>query len=171
MLRLVEMEKVVVEGGGATGLAAMLQGLLPELAGLTVVIPLCGGNVDTPVLGRVLERGLAADGRLVRFEAIVSDRPGGIAGLTRIVADAGGSIKDIYHERAWVDTDMSSVRVRVTCEVSDRAAAVLLFARLEENGYVIEVPAAHHVDLASASGSITGTPSSDTIPGVHTHAA
>ena len=110
MLRLVEMEKVVVEGGGATGLAAMLQGLLPELRGKTVVVPLCGGNVDTPVLGRVLERGLAADGRLVRFEAVVSDRPGGIAALTRLVADAGGSIKDIYHERAWVDTDMSSVR-------------------------------------------------------------
>jgi hypothetical protein len=84
MLRLVEMEKAVVEGGGAVGLAAMLQGALPELAGRRVVLPLCGGNVDTPVLGRVLERGMAADGRLVKFEAVVSDRPGGIAGLTKV---------------------------------------------------------------------------------------
>jgi threonine dehydratase len=84
MLRLLEMEKAVVEGGGATGLAAMLQGLLPELEGKKVVIPLCGGNVDTPVLGRVLERGLAADGRLVRFTTAVSDRPGGIASLTKV---------------------------------------------------------------------------------------
>jgi threonine dehydratase len=96
MLRLLELEKAVVEGGGATGLAAMLQGLLPELEGKNVVIPLCGGNIDTPVLGRVLDRGLAADGRLVRFEAIVSDRPGGIAALTKILADCGVSIKDIY---------------------------------------------------------------------------
>ena len=84
MLRLVEMEKSVVEGGGAIGLAALLQGALPELAGKKVVLPLCGGNVDTPVLGRVLERGMAADGRLVKFEAVVSDRPGGIAGLTKV---------------------------------------------------------------------------------------
>jgi threonine dehydratase len=84
MLRLVEMEKAVVEGGGATGLAAMLQGLLPELEGKTVVIPLCGGNVDTPVLGRVIERGLAADARLIRFDAVVSDRPGGISALTKV---------------------------------------------------------------------------------------
>ena len=99
MLRLLEMEKAVVEGGGATGLAAMMEGLLPELAGKTVVIPLCGGNVDVPVLGRVIERGLAADGRLVRFEATVSDRPGGIAALTRVLADSGVSIKDIVSWR------------------------------------------------------------------------
>lgn len=90
MLRLVEMEKAVVEGGGAVGLAAMLQGALPELAGRRVVLPLCGGNVDTPVLGRVLERGMAADGRLVKFEAVVSDRPGGIAGLTKARATMRG---------------------------------------------------------------------------------
>jgi threonine dehydratase len=97
-------------GGGATGLAAMLQGLLPELEGKTVVVPLCGGNVDTPVLGRVLERGLAADGRLVRCSVVISDRPGGVAALTRLLADLGVSIKDIYHERAWIDTDIASVR-------------------------------------------------------------
>lgn len=96
MLRLIEMEKAVVEGGGACGLASLLQGSLPDLQGKTIVIPLCGGNVDVPVLGRVLERGLAADGRLVRFEAIVSDRPGGIAALTKVLADSGVSIKDIY---------------------------------------------------------------------------
>lgn len=54
-----------------------------------VVIPLCGGNIDTTVLGRCLERGLAADGRLCRFVATVSDRAGGIAQLTRRIADIG----------------------------------------------------------------------------------
>lgn len=52
-----------------------------------VVFPLCGGNIDSTVLGRVIERGLAADGRLVRFSAVVSDRPGGLSELTKMLSD------------------------------------------------------------------------------------
>ena len=71
LISLVEIEKAVVEGAGACGLAAILAGLLPELKGKRVVIPLCGGNIDTTVLGRCLERGLAVDGRLVKFSVTV----------------------------------------------------------------------------------------------------
>ena len=99
MLRLLEEEKVVVEGGGATGLAAVMQGLVPEAAGKALVLPLCGGNVDTPLLGRVLERGLVADGRIVQIATSVSDRPGGIAAFTKVLAELGTSIKDIRHDR------------------------------------------------------------------------
>lgn len=74
---------------------------------------LCGGNIDLTVLGRVIERGLAADGRLVRFTCSVSDRPGGIARLTAVLSGQGSSIKDIFHERAWLDSDVSSVSVSV----------------------------------------------------------
>ena len=80
VLRLAEMEKLVVEGGGATGLAALLPGgpldpaTNPELQGKTILVPLCGGNIDSTVLGRVIDRGLAADGRLIRFMITVSDR-------------------------------------------------------------------------------------------------
>ena len=56
---------------------------------LRVVFLLCGGNIDSTVLGRVIERGLAADGRLVRFSVVISDRPGGLAELTKILADHG----------------------------------------------------------------------------------
>ena len=95
VLRLLEMEKIVVEGGGATALAAVLPGgpLFNKFKGKNVVIPLCGGNIDTTVLGRVIDRGLAADNRLIRFIATVSDRPGGIAQLSRDMADMGVSIK------------------------------------------------------------------------------
>ena len=98
MLRLVETEKLVVEGGGATGLAGILPGgpLHERVRGKKVVVPLCGGNIDTTTLGRVIERGLAADERLVRFVAEVSDLPGGIADLTRLLSDHGASIKDIF---------------------------------------------------------------------------
>jgi threonine dehydratase len=88
-------EKLVVEGGGAAALAAILPGgpLHGKFAGKKVVVPLCGGNIDTTVLGRVIDRGLAADQRLVRFSATVSDRPGGIATLSRDMADMGVSVK------------------------------------------------------------------------------
>jgi threonine dehydratase len=116
ILRLVELEKAVVEGAGATGLAAVLAGLLPELKGKKVVIPLCGGNIDTTVLGRCLERGLAVDGRLCRFIVTVSDRPGGIAELTKLISSLGVSIKDIFHERAWLKADIFSVQVKCVVE-------------------------------------------------------
>ncbi|KAH9492592.1 hypothetical protein Btru_024876 [Bulinus truncatus] len=109
ILRLIEQEKAVVEGAGAAGLAAIIQGCVPELKGKNVVITLCGGNIDTTALGRVIERGLAAEGRLIRFGVTVSDRPGGIAELTKKIADLGVSIKDILHERAWLQTDVFSV--------------------------------------------------------------
>jgi threonine dehydratase len=83
------LEKAVVEGAGAVPLAACLAGLLPELEGRTVVLPLCGGNIDMNVLGRVIERGLASDGRLWRFSATISDRPGGLAIFAGLIADEG----------------------------------------------------------------------------------
>lgn len=119
ILRLVEIEKSVVEGAGAAGLAAILAGLLPELQGKKVVIPLCGGNIDTTVLGRCLERGLAVDSRLVRFNVQVSDRPGGIAELTKLIASIGVSIKDMFHERAWLKSDIFSVIVKCVVETRD----------------------------------------------------
>jgi len=87
VLRLLENEKLVVEGGGATGLAAILPGgpMHAAVQGKRVAVPLCGGNIDITTLGRIIDRGLAADCRLVRFVAEVSDRAGGIAQLTDIL--------------------------------------------------------------------------------------
>uniref|UniRef100_A0AAV1VD80 Tryptophan synthase beta chain-like PALP domain-containing protein n=1 Tax=Peronospora matthiolae TaxID=2874970 RepID=A0AAV1VD80_9STRA len=135
VLRLVELEKVVVEGGGASSLAALIDGKLPELQGKRVVLPLTGGNIDTPVLGRVIDRGLAADGRLVRFVATVSDRPGGIAQLTCFLRDFGVSVKDIYHERAWVHASISHVAVKCVVETQSSEHALELKQHLEDEGY------------------------------------
>ncbi|CAI2340924.1 unnamed protein product [Caenorhabditis sp. 36 PRJEB53466] len=101
ILRLLEVEKA---------------GKVPELKGKKVVSILSGGNIDTTVLGRSIERGLAVDGRLVRLEVVVSDRPGGIAELTTTIAHLGASIKDIFHERAWISTDVFHVKVKVVAE-------------------------------------------------------
>ncbi|RVE50056.1 hypothetical protein evm_005262 [Chilo suppressalis] len=81
-----------------------------------IVCILSGGNIDSTILGRCLERGLAAEQRLVKFKVTVSDRPGGIAELCKLIASIGVSIKDIMQERAWVYGDIFSVRVKVVCE-------------------------------------------------------
>ncbi|XP_011149389.1 uncharacterized protein LOC105189156 isoform X2 [Harpegnathos saltator] len=133
ILKLVENEKCIVEGAGATGLAAILASQLDELKGKRVVLLLCGGNIDTTVLGRCLERGLAAEGRLLKFTVTVSDRPGGIAELCKALASIGVSIKDIMHERAWIMSDLFSVDVKVVCETRDREHAEQLKNLLCQN--------------------------------------
>ena len=140
ILRLLELEKAVVEGAGAAPLAACLAGLVPELRGKNVVLPLCGGNIDTPVLGRIIERGLAADGRLCRFVARISDRPGGLAGFATVIAQEGASIRDIEHDRTFSGEDLASVNVYCVVETRDFDHAQRLRDRLTAQGYRINVP-------------------------------
>ena len=94
ILRMLELEKIVVEGAAATALAAMMAGKLPKLRGKKVVLIVGGGNIDPAILSRVIEKGLVHDGRLTRFTAIISDRPGGLAALSRVIAESGASFKD-----------------------------------------------------------------------------
>ena len=134
ILRLVELEKTVAEGAAATPLAAILSGKLPELAGKRVVLLLCGGNIDPNILGRVIERGLVADGRLCRFTAMISDRPGGLAVLSRQIAATGASIKQIMHDRAFASSDLSTVNVLCTVETRNHKHFAELRAHLKAHG-------------------------------------
>ncbi len=134
ILRIVELEKGVVEGAAATPLAACLSGQLEELKGKRVVILLCGGNIDPNVLSRVIERGLVADGRLSRFRAIISDRPGGLADLTTQIAASGASINQVVHDRAFASSDISAVQVLCTVETRDRQHLQDLRATLATHG-------------------------------------
>jgi len=137
VLRLAELEKSVVEGAAAVPLAALLDTACDDLRGRSVVLLLCGGNIDMTTLGRVIEHGLAADGRLWRFTARVSDRPGGIAGLAERVASAGASIREIDHERTFADADVSAVSVVVTVQTADREHIAALFRSLREAGFPV----------------------------------
>ncbi|MFT3788594.1 MAG: threonine ammonia-lyase [Tepidisphaeraceae bacterium] len=119
VLKLLEMEKQVLEGAGAAPLAAMLQRDL-DLSGKIVVLCLCGGNIDVAMLGKVIERGLASDGRLCRLVCTISDRPGGLAKLTRVLADAGASVNEITHDRNFArEADVQSVDAVCVLETRD----------------------------------------------------
>ena len=137
ILRLVELEKSVVEGAAATPLAACMSGRLKELAGKRVVLLLCGGNIDPNVLSRVIERGLVADGRLGRFTAVISDRPGGLAELAAQIASTGASVKQIVHDRAFASPDVSAVNVLCTVETRNHQHLSELRALLKSRGVEI----------------------------------
>ena len=126
ILRLIELEKSVVEGAGAAPLAAFLAGKLDTLKGRNVVLALCGGNIDLSILDRVIEVGLVADGRRWRFTASISDRPGGLARLSEVIASTGASIQEIVHDRAFAGPDLSAVRVVCVVETTGRAHVEVL---------------------------------------------
>jgi threonine dehydratase len=142
MLRLAEMEKCIVEGAGAAGLAALLGGSLPELEGRRVVLLLTGGNIDPLAHSRVIERGLAADGRIYRFDALISDRPGGLAHLSAVLAAAGSNVTEIVHNRTFAGPDLSRVHVLCTVEARDRAHIAEIQQSLAENG--VELSSGNH---------------------------
>jgi threonine dehydratase len=119
VLRLLELEKTVVEGAGAAPLAAAMDPAM-GLAGKKVVLALCGGNIDVTVISRIIERGLVAEGRLCRFRCSISDRPGSLAQLLAVIAAEGGSIKEVSHDRSFGPADVA--RVTVLCIVETRDA-------------------------------------------------
>jgi threonine dehydratase len=135
ILRMVEMEKIVVEGAAAAPLAALMAGLLLELRGQRVVLTVCGGNIDPSVLSRVIEKGLVHDGRLTRFTVTISDRPGGLSELAKVIAGCGASVKDIEHDRAFSGPDVSAVNVVCTVETRDHAHVRELHRALRRQGF------------------------------------
>jgi threonine dehydratase len=102
---------------------------------------LTGGNIDMSVLGRVIEHGLVIDGRLCRFTATISDRPGGLARLAQQIAASGASVKEITHDRAFCGPDVSAVSVLCTVETANRQHIAELYRQLREAGFDV-VPAA-----------------------------
>jgi threonine dehydratase len=119
IVRLLEMEKTVVEGAAATPLAAVTGPLRDELAGKKVVLCLCGGNIDVTLISRIIERGLATEGRLARIDVAISDRPGSLARLLKVIADAGASIKEVEHDRHFGPADVADVSISCIVETRD----------------------------------------------------
>ncbi|HET6250628.1 MAG TPA: threonine ammonia-lyase [Tepidisphaeraceae bacterium] len=134
VLRLLEMEKMVVEGAGAVPLAAMMQQSL-GLEGKKVVLCLTGGNIDVTLISRIIERGLAADGRLCRVIVPISDRPGSLANLLTVIAGTGASIKEVSHDRNFGPADVAMVPVSVVMETRDAGHIAAISAALREKGF------------------------------------
>lgn len=132
---LLERQKLLAEGAGATPLAAVLAGLIPLSESDVAVLILSGGNIDVNLLERIIDRGLVADGRLARLVVAVPDRPGQLAKLTQLVGDAGANVLEVSHSRAFADISMRDVEIDLRLETRGREHTAELLRALEKNGF------------------------------------
>jgi threonine dehydratase len=131
-----EIEKTVVEGAGAAGLAALVQH--PEhFRDRNVVVVLSGGNIDLRVLSSVLLRALARSGRVVRLAIEVPDRPGVLASVAQVIGEARGNVVDVTHRRDLPGVALKSARLEVSVETRDGAHADEIMAALLRAGYPV----------------------------------
>ncbi|MEA3081485.1 MAG: threonine dehydratase [Sphingomonadales bacterium] len=134
---LAGIEKTVVEGAGAAGLAAMLSE--PErYKGKKVATLLCGGNIDTHLLANVLVRDLVRQGRIARLHVAAHDQPGALAAITAKVYEAGVNVLEINHSRIFTSLPAKDTMIEVECEARDPQSIDDVVARLEAAGFRVE---------------------------------
>jgi threonine dehydratase len=134
---LLQIEKTVVEGAGAAGLAAVMAN--PEMfKGRNVGIVLCGGNIDTRLLANVLLRDLARSGRLARLRITLQDRPGALFKVMKLFNDHNVNIIEIYHQRIFTTLPAKGLITDIECEARDADQLQRLIDDLKRTGYKVE---------------------------------
>ncbi len=134
VLMLLEIEKTVVEGAGAAGLAALLKHT-ERFAGKQVGLVLCGGNIDPLMLSALIERGMVRAGRLARIRVNARDTPGVLARITAVVAEAGANIDEVHHQRAFSSLSAQNVEVELVLQTRNAAHVQDVVQRLAAAGF------------------------------------
>ena len=134
IVMLLEIEKTLVEGAGAAGLAALLKDPA-RFAGRKVGLVLCGGNIDPLLLASILERGMVRAGRLARIRVAARDNPGVLARITGIVAEAGANIDEVHHQRAFTLLAAQNVAIELVLQTRGREHVAQVIERLREAGF------------------------------------
>ena len=134
ILMLLEREKTLAEGAGATALAALLQ-KKTSLDGAHTAVLVGGGNIDVTLLSRIIERGMVQDGRLIRLRIHLLDKPGALAELTRLIANHRANIVDTLHNRAYYGVNLGDTVIDITMETRGREQVEELLAALTAEGY------------------------------------
>jgi threonine dehydratase len=134
IVMLLEIEKTVVEGAGAAGLAAMLKDPA-RFAGRHVGLVLCGGNIDPLRLQAIIGRGMVRAGRLARVRVAARDVPGVLARITAVVAEAGANIEEVHHQRAFSTLPVQSVEVEFVLQTRDRSHLDGVIDALRREGF------------------------------------
>lgn len=138
ILHLLEVEKMMVEGGGATGLAAIMAGKLDEkLKGKKVMTVITGGNIDITVLGRVINHGLYASGRLHMYDVAISNRVGGLAAFMSALAKTGASVKAVSQETPLVN-DINVTTLHMEVETTDNEHWANVVSMMKASGFVLK---------------------------------
>ena len=133
IVMLLEVEKTLVEGAGAAGLAALLK--YPErFKGKRVGLVLCGGNIDPLLLAAIIERGMVRAGRLARIRVSARDVPGSLATITAMVAQAGANIDEVHHQRAFTNLAAQNVEIELVIQTRSRQHIADVLAQLKQAG-------------------------------------
>lgn len=137
ILMLLERKKVIAEGAGAVPLAALLSGELHWPEGSKVVLVISGGNVDSPLLDRILRQGLFLNERIMRFSVCLEDVPGALAGLLEIISRLRANVLHIYHDRTGKDMPVHLSRVLIELETRGRDHTGEVLQALKKAGYAV----------------------------------
>jgi len=138
ILVLLEREKTLAEGAGATALAALLNrktSLTGRALPAHTAVLVCGGNIDVTLLSRIIERGLVQDGRLIRLRIHLLDKPGALQELTRVIASHRANIVDTFYNRAYYGVNLGDTTIDITMETRGRDQVDELLAALTAEGY------------------------------------
>ncbi len=138
VMALIEIEKTVAEGAGAAGLAALLEHP-GRFAGRRVGLPVSGGNIDSRVLASVLMRGLVRDARLVRLRVAMPDVSGSLAKVASLIAEAGGNIVEVHHQRIFAAASVKTPEVEFVIETRDREHTEALVGLLRRKKIKVSV--------------------------------
>jgi threonine dehydratase len=152
ILLLLERGKLLVEGAGAVGIAALLKPGLLDVAGKKVVVLLSGGNIDMNLIGRFIEYGLSAQGRTLILNTLLVDRPGELLRLLEIIAEMGVNVREVHHRRAVPQMPIQQVEVTMTLETRNRPHAERVLATLHDHGYRVAEVSSCYDDEDQAGG-------------------
>ncbi len=134
ILLLLEIEKTVVEGAGAVGLAALMKHR-ERFAGRRVGLVLCGGNIEPLVLAEIIERGMVRSGRLARLRLDIRDVPGALAEVATALGKLGANIDEVQHQRAFTSLSVERAQIEVVVQTRGVAHIEQILASLREQGY------------------------------------
>ena len=138
MLFLLEKQKLVVEGAGAVGVAALLHNHLPQLQGKQVGVILSGGNVDVTLLSVIIEKGLLKSGRKMKLTVTLVDKPGSLMRFTQILKELGANIVHIAYDRTSISLDYGDAHVTVHVETKGCEHQKLIRDVLRKEHYIRE---------------------------------
>ena len=137
ILALIEQQKLCAEGAGAVSVAAAMFNKVP-VAGKKVVCLVSGGNIDVTILSRVIDRGLLKSGRTLSIQVNLVDKPGQLQGVANCIADAGGNVTYINHEKATEDMSITDAYLRITMETKNFEHIDQILTALSDNGFTYQ---------------------------------
>jgi threonine dehydratase len=148
VMKLCELQKVVAEGAGAVGIAALLS--RPDhCKGRKVGVVICGGNIDVRLLSAVLSRGMVRDGRLVRLRVDIIDQPGVLAKLAQLIGQTGANIIEVFHQRLFYNVPAKQAEIDVIVETRNADHVHEIIQSLRAGGFPTRVLSAHSEDSGS----------------------